>query len=403
MNILTKIRNFIMNSFKSGGESDDEIISKIINTINSKKYPSLDVGINFKTYKVPIQKYVYVYYQTILYMMDAFPFEFPTFLEVILKWVSSEFVEWNVNKCTGVVEAYTDTKSVIIDYSDEGPIEHYAEYLKDIFQKGCVYYFSTLSVISGKNGHQNALFAFKHENQVFIALYEPHGYAKPSSKGDSFDMILDNVVKAFNDSGIKAVKIPRIDVSCPLGLQTSAKDKTGYCVMFSHFWLFCILILLSMKGGSKNLSEGNEKDILYTINNLETSILSNRQLQDPKQLQQLIMNFAVLLINEYSSQISTHIYYKDFMDVFEIKMKNVMKKRGENEGEESEYKGEEKGSSKRYTRSVYDVASIDKRYDGEGCLRDEQCFSHCCKNKRCMGVEHCMGGGGDEETDDEKI
>jgi len=134
--------------------------------------------------------------------------------------------------------------------------------------------------ISESEGHSNCIFAFKNKNMIELVIYDPHGL-NPMFYDLSNYLVesLQNVdPKTFLNKG-------RHMISCPIGLQTYGKDKTGLCTLYSLFFVSCVLQV------SQELDIISILDQLYLI---ERCIIESLQ---PTKLEEVVVKFSLQLFS----------------------------------------------------------------------------------------------------------
>ena len=147
-------------------------------------------------------------------------------------------------------------------------------------------------------GHSNLIFAFKNENRIELVVYDPHGKENPMFYDQSNYLVqsLENVDSTtFRNKG-------RHIISCPRGLQTYGKDKTGLCHLYSLFFLSCVLQV------SKEVDIVSNLDQFYLI---EQCIIKSIQ---PAELEKIVVKFSLQLFSDHYETCSKKI--KSFHEIF---------------------------------------------------------------------------------------
>jgi hypothetical protein len=146
------------------------------------------------------------------------------------------------------------------------------EFISRTINSKCSFSSTGLGLYYEGMGHKNMLLAFKDtkKKKIVLSLYEPHGYGVK----DNISAVSDTFLNYLYTSRPDLFKIaPRTSMSCYKGAQAYTGDPFGFCVMFSYFWLYCILKIAKkhpitfreIKYIEKSLIQHLKPDELFTI------------------------------------------------------------------------------------------------------------------------------------------
>jgi hypothetical protein len=158
--------------------------------------------------------------------------------------------------------------------------------------KKCERYYIVLlniNIVNTPIAHRNILFIEKLKDRLNILRYEPAGYYINvwEEKGkDSVDSFIKEFGEGLEEISEKKVNVFKREATCPIGLQTYSKDRKGYCVMFSYFWAYCVMNIISVL--EKNYKTAPSLDTW--IDKVERYIA--RQSLFPENLFNIIVTFA---------------------------------------------------------------------------------------------------------------
>ncbi len=403
---------------KHGGK-----LSSKMRYINSTVYPQKMESMNR-------WNYMYTYFQAIERISrDREPTEIPSMLENVYNMALENthrkmLSDTELKFCTGALVLCVNLDDDFSDYvfldadntllgvrvdipKDIGKTsEEFVEYFLKPFAKqllGCKRNMSTLALsIHMKNkdefidGHANMIFIYIGPSFIMFSLYEPHGFESDEIWFSKVDVFMDFLVNSCNEHrelfGDRLVwKNPRIEISCPLGLQRipetefSGTDETGYCVMYSYFWLYVILRCVSFMTFSKgNVIDNTNSAEIHTlqaiIKNAEFVILESRT---PEELGILINSFAGMAVSRYIEIIpdKVRVEYFDY-----IKQEFLYNKNKKHILSTLPIDIASKKDRKEYDRE-YDYRDSprlpSRKHDNQPCNRDDDCMSVYCNNKKC--------------------
>jgi hypothetical protein len=217
--------------------------------------------------------------------------------------------------CTGIIRIIQniDKTTIIRKKNEEFMIEknnvytiefkQFAEELKSQIEKSsCKMTTFMYNIISEEYGHANLIFAFKNENMIELVVYDAHG-SNPHGLNPVCYVQSNYLVQSLqNVDPTTFVNKGRHMISCPIGLQTHGKDKTGLCMLYSLFFLSCVLQV------------SKEVDIVSNLNQLniiEHCIINSFQ---PEELQKIVVKFSLQLFTFHYEKCRNKI--KDFDEIF---------------------------------------------------------------------------------------
>jgi hypothetical protein len=173
-----------------------------------------------------------------------------------------------------------------------------------------------LSLKEKLEGHRNILVIEHLKDKINIVVYDPMG-------SDYSEFNVDKVIRTIGDEletiTEKKVNIMKKEISCPIGLQKVSEDLIGYCVMFSYFWIYCVMHIISMiEKHYKNTPELTlwlDKVEIYIYDILKNSNSS-------------IFNTVVNFTDYYTKKVNLYISRKEASqyDIFKILPKNIAEK-----------------------------------------------------------------------------
>ena len=131
--------------------------------------------------------------------------------------------------------------------------------------------------------HTNVIFAFKNQNMIELVIYDPHG-SNPKGSNPKFYDLSNYLVESLQNVDPTFLNKGRHMISCPKGLQTYGKDKTGLCTLYSLFFVSCVLQV------SQELDIISNLDQLYLI---EECIIKSLR---PKELEEVVVKFSLQLL-----------------------------------------------------------------------------------------------------------
>lgn len=337
--------------------------------------------------KVSQNDFIWAAYQSIETLTEQYPKKYPGLIELVYFLTYS-----NYQFCTGRVD-YTNnnnlsllkTESGIYRVFDDKTKKHTnefkkfgAEFLKRIRNTPCPFttLFFGISNIQGDpdkhQSHQNIIIIFKDEEKIHLSVYDPHGSQYYSEIQKAADNFLIQLRDLYPDIFVIS---PRVTVSCPIGLQAYANDDFGYCVVFSLFWLYCVLYISSKSNNGLNLNNIHfvEKFMIFYA-------------KKPKKLFNMTIKFSIYLINSYielltkkgnpqfNIQFAKLIKYniKDEADIKELSHKRV------SIGTETE--------RKKYLKkaSISGTLKSTRKKDGDICKHNDDCMSDICNDQKCI-------------------
>ena len=221
-------------------------------------------------------------------------------------------------------------------------------------------------------GHQNILVIFKKDNKIHISVYDPHGTNDVKKIHAVSEKFLTRIRNIYPDT---IVISPRVTVSCPIGLQRYAKDRFGWCMIFSLFWLYCVLYI------SSKTDNGVTMDNIYLV---EKIIL--KYAKSPELLYSMTIKFAIYLINSYLELVKNTD--PEYNKILSNTIETII---GDTDNiKETPYK-KPKSESTVKERTVYlkqvtksGSRKSNRKQDGSDCENDVDCLSDICKSNKCI-------------------
>lgn len=338
-------------------------------------------------------KYIWAVYQSIEELSEKNPTTYPGLIDMIYFLTYS-----NYQHCTGKISIIIENNELSFNTLKDNlwnPVGELGDYshefksfvdnlVKRVQESDCP--FTTLfftvegQVKDYKFVHQNIIIIFKQEGKIHIAIYDPHGVKAIKPIRKTSNKFLQQIQNLKPD--IFVIR-PRFIVSCPIGLQKYANDNFGWCIMFSLFWLYCVLyISLKTKNG-------------ITINNIKlVEQILLQYAKSPQLLYIMTKKFAVYVTNSYI-QFITRNGNPNFNRELTKEVKRVIK--SEPSIEKSKYKKHKKMSSKKEQTQYYKTLSkhakekSNRKQDGASCKKDDDCLSDICKQNKCISYSDAYG------------
>lgn len=248
----------------------------------------------------------------------------------------------------------------------------------------------SLNVENEKDGHQNVLIVFKMtEDLYFVVVYEPHGWEDDFSSSELRSSFLENLQLAVADVSKKYVWLPMENTSCPVGMQNASTDSVGYCVMFSNFWLYCVLRCFPDLSKLRKPSE-----FQHAIYSIERVILDEVA---HSSLLMMITNFTIAYCEQFWSMVRLR---PEQMKKFDAEMLHHLESEGRTRFVTAPLTMNTLfPKSLQEKKELMDVDHEDdggRVADGAPCERDEDCLSHCCKGGTCVTVNYNQDMSDDE-------
>ena len=309
-------------------------------------------------------------------------------------------------KCTGQIEIsntpmgdyITNGQSNFWVYSDGLPTSEFTlfvnEFINRVVNSECP--FTSLGYSLGF--HMNILLAYydKNKGKIYLSVYEPHGSEVEKSISDLSDKLPMYMKKASPDIFIIT---ERSSLSCPIGTQAHAKDQYGYCVMFSYFWLYCLLIITNNKGTELTMND---------INTIEPAIID--YFDKAEDMMEMIVKFSIYIIDKYIEYITTHLTPDERYEFHKIlatsvgnlsyvithggilavlnqginKVTNPIKSLAKDW-----FPSKKDKKMKRHLKNVQEKAEeiSTRKLDNEDCKEDSECLSDICHENKCSSFK----------------
>ena len=256
-------------------------------------------------------------------------------------------------------------------------------------------YFGMRSSTLG--GHQNVILIYTNRTTIYLYIYEPHGakYEKYNDLTGNFveylTKLLENEIDldhpGFNKS---VIKVGKILISCPKGIQTIVRDEQGICAIVSAFWLYILLQVV-------NLCTEEEKEYLKTnMYLIEKTIIESYGYET---LYNILIHFGYDMLSEIVSSIGSDEKdpdkklkkIKNFIDSF----KKVFEKEKIEKDTIRKYRRTKPSSLYSTLSSIfedkrvsYTPSNLIRQQDGSDCKQNDQCESNNCdpKTNKCMST-----------------
>ena len=326
--------------------------------------------------RLSVTEYIYAMYQALIHLTESNPeFQFGP-ASVILKMLGLDSI------CTAVISLHFETTNGALlfarvgpkgskEYSMKGEMVEFTRALWNELDSSCMFAVFDLDLffVDANEAHQNLLIIYRSDNVHYhLGIYDPHGTAVAhniETKQIFLTQLCQQLRQLLPEFQFTALEFDQ--VGCPVGLQSVTGEKIGYCVMFSYFWIYCVLRCLPLL---KMYPAINFASIELAI--LEQSISPNEYLQKPNYLMNIVMNFAVAYCSfflENNREEITEALLRDTRKEIRREKFSIMKLDETKRAMEgvNEYKEE---------KSLLN--------DGSPCGVNEECQSQCCVQGRCQ-------------------
>lgn len=289
------------------------------------------------------------------------------------------------------VDLYLRSLDTIIGLNSEEFVSWVDTYLSRI-EQGCRFNSLILSSVAGtkmlsstdiSEGHQSIIFSYMTEKKhIYFAHYNSMGnISELSSLHTGVENLIEDITKVAENKDYTAEYIPDILTSCYIGPQKSGEkyDQKGFCVMYSLFWLYCVINIMA------------KVDLTGDINfpNLLASV-DRFLIMNQKQLHTVLINFTKFLSNGYieSQDENNRKFLLGKIPELILELLNKDKKRGflprkpsepissefiQRKNDDIWHKNIEKRALRKTTRKL----------PGSSCEEDRECFSDQCIDNIC--------------------
>lgn len=274
--------------------------------------------------------------------------------------------------------------------------------------------------VSDDNAHRTILFFERVGEELVFYYYEPHGtgYNTFSEMYGAYDFI-KNLVEEFNTylpfAGVSQVRFVDKPDYCLRGLQAYAKDSLGLCQIFSTFWTFMLLTVITRAEANMISLPSISEWYNYITEYFNVSFT-------PKQTYNVVLLFASNLYLFYTQNEPNYLKRIEVMskkirdDIREFQVKyegpsleeqKEMEQRYQElearvepddieiEPDDSEYQEYERKVKEQQMREKGKFALFRKRKLFEQCQISTDCESECCdyneyeNMKLCQLKEYC--------------
>ena len=237
------------------------------------------------------------------------------------------------------------------------------------------------------DSHLIILISSFEKGKIVLYLYDPNGIEYYNTI--VFDKLLNHISQCLNDNNKKKCEITN-DKILNFGIQDFIYKKIsdygmyGYCVVYSHFFLYCVFqVLYFLKKNNIDISFVN---IYKTINkSIEIIVKNNKE----KDIYNLIINFANIISNNYLNFLKEKIPEENdsFLEFINEKVIKTSK------GNIKTFQYVEKQpyvEQKQQSRDLYLELREKKllpnqlKFDFEECKEHDDCLSKECKYGKCM-------------------
>jgi len=193
-----------------------------------------------KKYKLPLDFYFNRLYQAYYYKyMKGDDTGYTILLKQLYSMLSGRDI--SNSSSIGFTFRYSD---ITIEYQNKVyNISEFAEILENMLNTSddlIVTNFNTINS-SGTDGHATVLIMEKYDSGWNFYSYDPNGYDNINSDFKTSSLIRE-LIKHLNK---KITVIPITEISCPTSIQKYTDDNIGFCLMFSFFWIYCILTIIN--------------------------------------------------------------------------------------------------------------------------------------------------------------
>lgn len=271
---------------------------------NIKTRLSSSVVDNTKRINLDYDRYAHVMYQAVLQFFgkknNSLAFS---------RYIYESILQNNkADICTYDIVIYPMSR--LVEYGDDSTRARYgpkrnkiddSKYMTDFYEyilektKPCRFSVIFVTLVFPNGGaHADMIFVenlLDTENTIVFNYYEPHGYEKLIGEFEMLDF-LEDLQKASNNVIYVEYKLTE-----ELGSQLYSKDDTGYCVMFSLFWIYVVLNIVMY-----NLINNTYEVSVLWIDKVEKYYIEK---MESKKLYEIVVTFAIELFNNTIENFST--------------------------------------------------------------------------------------------------
>jgi len=290
------------------------------------------------------------------------------------------------------------------------------KFLTQYNNPNCKFISIAINLLPLTGGHANMLLVYKGVSKVYIMLYEPHGAegVKMSDEknrqynqmNSEFMVFIQNVINERSTDKRPIEIVKPYNISTNVGIQRYMKDKNGYCYMITSFWLYIILKLIN----EGFVRQENEEKFILNLNYIEecvykridTSIKEDKK-AEPKGrlakysssqvLNSLIVHFSYDFLTTFYMNyfIPNNPLYKIFtksFKIFYVQEEGTLKFKNEIFIENMRPEGRYNLTQDEINRIEDQAVEISKLMaDDLACIKNEDCLSYNCKERKCKPRE----------------
>jgi hypothetical protein len=306
MSEVTKVRDIRAHNRAIQKIVDEEIKNILDIELNLNKKVSIFGNV------MDVPDAISLYYQDIDALHRKYP-QYPSVLDLMYKSLMKT-AKYGVT-CVSNLIIITQNSTMIyatgqIDFKNRDKIQEYSnEFFADVLGrlKFCgyiIYDFKEYSVFPDGHvrNHTNSIIVVNFKDYILIYHYEPHG--KPTRLHPFKTFFLNFFKDGIAQASGKEVRLLESSDSCPVGLQAKDRRDRGYCMLWSSFWiymLFKVLIKSDKSSFRKMFEESDAKKMENTFAQLEPIILKSKYIHNTNNLFQLILKYAIVVLNEYDT------------------------------------------------------------------------------------------------------
>jgi len=232
-----------------------------------------------KKYKLPLDFYFNRLYQAYYYKyMEGND----TGYTILLKQLYTMLSGRDVSNSSSIGFTFRRDDSMVEYQNKVYDMRKFSKIIENMLDTSSELIFTNFNVVNKTSGHATVLIMEKQDNIWNFYYYDPNG----SSNTDYSYQFLDMLLRYQNK---KISIIPITKISCPISIQKYTEEKIGFCLMFSFFWIYCILNIIN---GMKKT--GTYSPLRSWIGSVDKILLD----YEKSNLYNIVVSFGIKLVND---------------------------------------------------------------------------------------------------------
>jgi len=249
-----------------------------------------------KKYKLPLDFYFNRLYQAYYYKYMKGD---DTGYTILLKQLYSMLSGRDISNSSSIGFTYRKFNNTVVYQNKVYNISKFSEIIEDMLNTSFELIFTNFNTVN-KSGHATVLIMEKQDDGWNFYSYDPNGYARMNYEVDTTDflrLLAENLKNKFDE---KITIIPITEISCPTSIQKYTEDNIGFCLMFSFFWIYCILTIIN------DMKKNNAYIPLQSWIGLVDKILLE---YEKSYLYSVVVSFGIKLVND--TAVDSDIFNKE--------------------------------------------------------------------------------------------